>query len=70
MSAGRRPADPAVVPILLLVVLIWGGSYPAVKATQPFFPPVAFTTFRCALTLSLALEAVAVLGGVALAHRV
>src|SRR4029453_11317264 len=46
-SAGRRPADAAVVPILLAVVLLWGGSYPAIKATQPFFPPLAFAAFRC-----------------------
>jgi drug/metabolite transporter (DMT)-like permease len=32
-----------------MVVLLWGGSYPAIKATQPFFPPVAFATFRCAV---------------------
>jgi drug/metabolite transporter (DMT)-like permease len=28
--------------------LIWGGSYSAIKATQPFFPPLAFAAFRCA----------------------
>jgi drug/metabolite transporter (DMT)-like permease len=32
-----------------VVVLLWGGSYPAIKATQPFFPPVAFAAFRCAV---------------------
>jgi drug/metabolite transporter (DMT)-like permease len=35
--------------VLVLVALIWGGSYPAIKATQPFFPPVAFATLRCAV---------------------
>jgi drug/metabolite transporter (DMT)-like permease len=28
---------------------MWGGSYPAIKATQPFFPPLAFAAFRCAV---------------------
>ena len=36
-----------------MVVLIWGGSYPAIKATQPFFPPVAFATFRCAVAAAI-----------------
>src|SRR5262249_39130822 len=55
-TGGRRPGDAAIVPILLLVSLLWGGSYPAIKATQGFFPPIAFATFRCtvaAITLVL-----------------
>jgi drug/metabolite transporter (DMT)-like permease len=35
--------------VLVLVALIWGASYPAIKATQPFFPPVAFAALRCAV---------------------
>src|SRR4030095_9491329 len=59
-STGRRPADAAVAPILVFVVLIWGGSYPAIKATQQFFPPLAFAAFRCGV-------AAFVLGAVGLA---
>ena len=50
---GREPADVSVVPVLLLVVLIWGGSYSAIKATQPFFPPLAFAAFRCAVAAAV-----------------
>lgn len=38
---------------MLLVVLLWGGSYPAIKATQPFFPPLAFAAFRCAVAAAV-----------------
>jgi drug/metabolite transporter (DMT)-like permease len=33
--------------------LIWGGSYPAIKATQSFFPPLAFAAFRCAVAAAV-----------------
>ncbi len=33
--------------------MIWGGSYPAIKATQPFFPPLAFAAFRCAVAAAV-----------------
>jgi drug/metabolite transporter (DMT)-like permease len=33
--------------------LIWGGSYSAIKTTQPFFPPLAFAAFRCAVAAAV-----------------
>ncbi len=49
--SGRGPSpapapDPAVVPAVLLVVLIWGGSYAAVKSVQAVVPPVPLATLR------------------------
>jgi drug/metabolite transporter (DMT)-like permease len=41
---------------------MWGGSYPAIKATQPFFPPLAFAMFRCAVA-AVILTAVGLLTG-------
>jgi drug/metabolite transporter (DMT)-like permease len=35
--------------------VIWGGSYPAIKATQPFFPPLAFAAFRCVVAAAILL---------------
>jgi len=32
---------------VLLVVLIWGGSYAAVKSVQAVIPPLPLATFRC-----------------------
>lgn len=42
--------------------MIWGGSYPAIKATQAFFPPLAFAAFRCAVAAAV-LSAAAWAGG-------
>lgn len=35
--------------------MLWGGSYPAIKATQAFFPPLAFATFRCTVAAAVLL---------------
>jgi drug/metabolite transporter (DMT)-like permease len=59
----RRPRPAAgVVPVLLLVTLLWGGSYPAIKATQATFPPLAFAAFRCAVATAVLLALGLLLG--------
>ena len=62
-TAPGAPAERGVVPSLLVVVLIWGASYSAVKAAQSAVPPLALTTFRTAVS------AVVLPSGVALAQR-
>ncbi len=44
---GARPRP--VAPAVLLVVLLWGGSYSGIKAVQAAIPAVPLATFRCAV---------------------
>lgn len=41
--------EPGVVPALLAVVCLWGGSYAAVKAAQATLPVLALVGFRAAV---------------------
>lgn len=46
-AAARRPVG--VAPALLLVVLIWAGTYSGIKAAQALVPPVPLAAFRTAV---------------------
>jgi drug/metabolite transporter (DMT)-like permease len=50
MSSAARPPQASsrgVVPAVLVVVLLWAGSYIAVKRAQAVIPPLPLATFRC-----------------------
>jgi len=63
--AGRRPALGPVEGLLLLVAVIWGGSYSAAKIATGEVPVLQFLVLRFGLTFLLLLPALRGLAGAA-----
>ncbi len=63
--AWRRPAFGAVEGLLLLVAVIWGGSYSAAKVATGEVPVLQFLVLRFGLTFLLLLPALRGLAGAA-----
>jgi drug/metabolite transporter (DMT)-like permease len=63
---GHATARASVAPVALFVVLLWGGSYPAIRSVQAVVSPVPLATFR-AVVGSLVL--LATLAGLAVLAR-
>ncbi len=63
--AWRRPAFGAVEGLLLLVAVIWGGSYSAAKIATGEVPVLQFLVLRFGLTFLLLLPALRGLAGAA-----